>query len=61
MTELDGESIPTGRILPVESTPYDFRLLSPSGNESRRLNPGYDINYVLDMKAREPDPGRSRL
>lgn len=52
-TELDGESIPTGRILSVESTPYDFRLSTGIGERIEKVEPGYDINYVLDMGSRE--------
>jgi len=68
ITELDQESIPTGRILPVESTPYDFRLSTEIGTRIDKVEPGYDINYVLDMKQRElmrvaavhdPESGRS--
>jgi aldose 1-epimerase len=53
ITELDGESIPTGRILPVESSPYDFRLSTEIGERIDQVAPGYDINYVLDMGTRE--------
>lgn len=53
LTELDEESIPTGRILPVDSTPYDFRLSRSIGERIKEVAPGYDINYVLDMSARE--------
>jgi aldose 1-epimerase len=53
VTELDGESIPTGRILKVENTPYDFRLSRPIGTSIGKVAPGYDINYVLDMKPGE--------
>jgi len=53
ITELDQESIPTGRILPVESTPYDFRLSTGIGERINMVEPGYDINYVLDMKPRD--------
>ncbi len=53
ITELDMQSIPTGKILPVESTPYDFRLSREIGEEIDKVEPGYDINYVLDMGARE--------
>ncbi len=52
-TELDGESIPTGRILSVEDTPYDFRLSRPIGTSIGEVAPGYDINYVLDKKPGE--------
>ncbi|MCK5135028.1 MAG: galactose mutarotase [Bacteroidales bacterium] len=67
-TELDGESIPTGRILPVQTTPYDFRLTRLIGEKIAEVEPGFDINYVLDMKSREltrvaalhdPESGRS--
>jgi aldose 1-epimerase len=53
ITELDVASIPTGRILTVESTPYDFRLSTPIGERIASVEPGYDINYVLAMEARE--------
>jgi len=53
ITELDEESIPTGKILPVESTPYDFRLSREIGEDIDKVEPGYDINYVLDMEPRE--------
>ncbi len=53
ITELDGESIPTGKILPVESTAYDFRLSTPIGKRINEVAPGYDINYVLAMEPRD--------
>jgi len=53
ITELDKESIPTGNILPVESSPYDFRLSRSIGERITKVAPGYDINYVLAMEARE--------
>ena len=53
ITELDGESIPTGRILPVENTAYDFRLSTEIGERIDQVAPGYDINYVLAMESRD--------
>lgn len=53
ITELDQESIPTGKILPVESTPYDFRLPTEIGERIDQVAPGYDINYVLAMESRD--------
>lgn len=53
MTELDDESIPTGKILDVESTPYDFRLTRSIGERIGEVGLGYDINYVLEMKSRD--------
>jgi len=56
VTELNSESIPTGRILPVEGTPFDFRKAKPLGQDLDLVAPGYDINYVLAMERREPLP-----
>ena len=53
ITELDRESIPTGKLLPVEGTPYDFRLSKEIGEGIDQVAPGYDINYVLSMESRE--------
>lgn len=53
ITELDAQSIPTGRILPVDGTPYDFRESHVIGARIREVEPGYDINYVLAMHQRE--------
>lgn len=66
--ELDQESIPTGKIIKVEGTPYDFRLSLPIGDRIGKTGLGYDINYVLDNPSREltrvaamhdPDSGRT--
>lgn len=52
-TETDGESIPTGRILPVEGTPMDFRKEKLIGKDifseyqQVRQCRGFDHNYVL--------------
>jgi aldose 1-epimerase len=51
VTELDDQSIPTGKILPVEGTPYDFRRAAIIGDRIGQVEPGYDINYVLDREA----------
>lgn len=48
-TPVDERKIPTGEIVPVAGTAYDFRI-------NRRLDAdpaGYDINFVLDSAARE--------
>lgn len=39
-TPADGELLPTGEILPVAGTPYDFTLI-------REIGGAYDINFVL--------------
>ena len=53
ITELDAESIPTGNIKEVDVSPFDFRLSRPIGERISEVAPGYDINYVLAMEARE--------
>jgi aldose 1-epimerase len=53
VTELNDESIPTGNILAVEGTPYDFRRAHPIGEDIDKVEPGYDINYVLADRSRE--------
>jgi aldose 1-epimerase len=60
-TPIDSTLIPTGEILPVDKTPFDFR--SPvfigdrinSDDQQIRFGLGYDINYVL-RKSDEEKP-----
>lgn len=55
-TEADAESIPTGKIVPVEGTPMDFREKKTIGRdieepyEALIFGKGYDHNWVLDGK-----------
>lgn len=51
-TESDAHTLPTGRILPVEGTPLDFRAGKPIGAQLRECG-GYDHNFVLSGKAGE--------
>lgn len=52
-TELGEGTLPTGRILPVEGTPFDFRRFKSIGrdlgktDEQLSLGGGYDHNFVL--------------
>ncbi|MGQ8338238.1 aldose epimerase family protein [Sunxiuqinia sp. A32] len=46
-TELD-DLMPTGRILNVEGTPFDFRKESMIGSRIDQLPDGYDLNFPLD-------------
>lgn len=52
-TEADAESIPTGKIIPVEGTPMDFRNWRVIGQdidadyEPLKFGAGYDHNWVL--------------
>jgi aldose 1-epimerase len=51
------KAIPTGEILPVQGTPFDFTEAKPIGrdinadNEQLRYGHGYDHNFVLDRTA----------
>jgi len=40
--------IPTGRIIPVDGTPYDFTQFKKLGRDLAGLKEGYDLNFVLD-------------
>lgn len=56
-TEADAQTLPTGKILPVENTPMDFRAGKRIGQDlfsdwaPLKLAHGYDHNYILDEKA----------
>ncbi|MFY9152319.1 MAG: aldose epimerase family protein [Prolixibacteraceae bacterium] len=41
-------SIPTGKILPVEGTPFNFLTRKKLGQDIAGLADGYDLNFVLD-------------
>jgi len=47
MTELD-DMIPTGNIVPVSDTPFDFGKFKKIGRDIGQLETGFDLNYVLD-------------
>lgn len=53
ITEAGADLIPTGNILPVEGTPYDFRTSKPIGQDIHASElllaqcGGYDVNFVL--------------
>lgn len=46
-TPVDGEAIPTGEVLSVAGTPYDFSKPTKIGARLATM-PGIDINYVLN-------------
>ena len=60
ITETDGDSTPTGRLLPVEGTPFDLRrprdILAglAMDHPQLRLGNGYDHNFVLDRRPVSP-------
>jgi aldose 1-epimerase len=47
ITETSPESIPTGKLIPVEGTSFDFRAFHPIGERIHDLTVGYDDNFVL--------------
>lgn len=59
-TEIDAESISTGKILPVDNTPFDFRKPQRIGEmlEKRHLQMeygnGFDHNYILSSSSGIP-------
>jgi len=73
ITAVDAEGIPTGELMPVDGTPFDFRKAMPIGSRIRAAHPqivnglGYDHNFVLNRKgseaafcARVADPATGR-
>lgn len=60
ITEVDKALIPTGRLMDVEGTPFDFRTAKPIGqdihaeNEQLHFGGGYDHNFCIDGKGMRP-------
>ncbi|OMO69101.1 Aldose 1-/Glucose-6-phosphate 1-epimerase [Corchorus capsularis] len=52
-TPVDSELIPTGEIVAVKGTPYDFLEPQTIGSRINELPKGYDINYALDGSPNE--------
>ncbi|KAI3452328.1 hypothetical protein Pfo_008993 [Paulownia fortunei] len=51
ITPVDKKLIPTGKIVPVKTTPYDFlkpHVIKGPIKELPKGSKGYDINYVVD-------------
>ncbi len=66
-TPVDGSSIPTGEVLSVSGTPFDFREGKTIGRDLDNLEIGYDHNFVIDRRdsgptwfaqLEEPESGR---
>ncbi|HKK63159.1 MAG TPA: aldose epimerase family protein [Bacteroidales bacterium] len=49
ITELDEHSVPTGRILDVAGTCFDFREPKTIGQDIDDTPPGYDHNFVVNQ------------
>ncbi len=47
LLEVDDASIPTGQVLPVAGTPYDFTEMKPIGRDIENAPGGYDLCWVL--------------
>jgi aldose 1-epimerase len=73
-TPVDSTLIPTGKLEPVEGTPFDFRQATAIGarigqdNEQLKFAGGYDHNWVVDkppgqlgLVARVFEPGSGRV
>ena len=53
---IDAKAIPTGEIVPVENTPFDFRIAKPIGRDIHEdfdqliFGLGYDHNFAIDKE-----------
>jgi aldose 1-epimerase len=62
MLPIDKTSVPTGKIVPVADTPFDFRQPKPVGrdidkpNEQLAHGSGYDHTFVLNPRQDDPLP-----
>ena len=52
-TEVDENLIPTGRILEVAESEFDFRNGANLGAMLNRTSTGFDVNFILNKKADE--------
>ncbi len=65
-TPVDKGLIPTGKLQPVEGTPFDFRQPTAIGarinadNEQLKLGKGYDHNFALNQQGRINGRGGAR-
>ncbi|KAM5570396.1 galactose mutarotase [Rosa sericea] len=70
ITPVDENTVPTGEIMPVKGTPFDFTAERRVGESIHEVGLGYDHNYVLDCgeekeglkhAAKVRDPSSSRV
>lgn len=70
ITPVDQYTVPTGEIMPVKGTPFDFTSEKQIGRDIQQVGLGYDHNYVLDCgdkkdglkhAAKIKDPKSSRV
>jgi aldose 1-epimerase len=48
VTETDPELIPTGKLIPVAGTPYDYSTARTIDSQIHQTAEGYDLNYVIE-------------
>ncbi|KAJ4959714.1 hypothetical protein NE237_019624 [Protea cynaroides] len=69
-TPVDENTVPTGEIVPVKGTPFDFTTEKKIATSIHEVGLGYDNNYVLDCgeeksglkhAAKVKDPSSSRV
>lgn len=69
ITPVDENTVPTGELMPVKGTPFDFTTEQKIGSRINEVGMGYDHNYVLDCgdekmglkhaaKLKDPDSSR---
>lgn len=54
VTPVDSTGIPTGELMPVADTEYDFSALRSVEEQVQKTGKGYDINYKLNKRAPSP-------
>jgi aldose 1-epimerase len=66
-TPVDNFQIPTGELAKVKGTPFDFNREKTIGEDFKKVDGGYDHNYVINKKpdelkwfARVEDPSTGR-
>lgn len=55
-TPVDAQAIPTGEILDVAGTPFDFRSPKKIGQDIEKVAPGYDHNWEINRAGDAPNP-----
>lgn len=60
ITEVDKEGIPTGQLLEVTDSPFNFLKMKTIGTDLGRVPGGYDHNYVL-VKTNGNEQGKAEL
>ncbi|CAM8974080.1 unnamed protein product [Rhodiola kirilowii] len=70
ITPVDENTVPTGEIMPIKGTPFDFTTEKKIGTSIHEVGLGYDHNYVIDCSeeksglkhvAKLKDPSSSRV